>query len=1138
MHAIEAARQEAERLHLAARDSGSASYNPLGLAISEAESRDIEVYAVPKGDPQLKGGRAIFDSQAWMILYEGVGSEFDKAFLISHELGHVVIEGGAEDIVTEEVDEARPSAEPLVGAARVLDYGSRERREVVMDLFAREFLVPRSIVKRCYLEEGMSSVDISELFNTPLRVVQQQLLDALLLPTSVATHSKTEKKDATPDQSQIDAASHRGSPYQLQAGPGTGKTTTLVKRIEELLNEGVDPSTILVLTFSNKAAGELRERITQKAPEAVATLWVGTFHSFGLDIIHRFHHLLGLSENPNVISKYEAIELLEDELTQLPLNHFRNLHDPTLNLADMLSAISRAKDEVVDASCYRKLSENMLEAAGIDEEKIMQAEKCIEVAALFTEYELLLKKNNAVDFGDLVSLPVSLVEANEDVGNALSKRHQHILVDEYQDVNRASVRLLKAITGEGNKLWVVGDSRQSIYRFRGASSINMKRFSSDFPDAKIEQLSVNYRSVREVVDLFSTFSTTMKASEGVLPLNLDPIRGSSGELPEFRVVKTPADEIAAIARAVVEKKEQGFEYKEQAILCTSNNRLGEIAKGFELLGIPVLYLGSLFERGEIKGLLSLLSLVVDKRATGLVRVATFLDLQLDLDEVILINQHIKGNLVSPFEWAKNIESIADLSEEGRESLKNLASILHGFSAYDDPWSILATLVIDRLEYARKIALSDNFTEQMEGIAIWQLLNFCRKKINGKGSLIERLLFRIRRLVLLSEDRDMRQLPQEAMNIKGVRLMTIHASKGLEFDVVHLPGMITTGLPSNNKPPRCLPPDLLIEGSEGLTGGEAVKAGHDEEEECKFFVAASRAKDSLMLYASSVISNGNSRKASKYIDRISSHILRRDIPSLHGLQAIPLQKISISSEGCLSITDSQLSQYERCPRRFFYTHLMSLGGARIESTYMQMSSVVYDVLAWISKNHSESTPTSADLNVQFQKSWQNKGPVEHAYAEDYESIGHRLVEFLMETREGKKLVKPEMIKVSFPSGEITILPNEVTVDQDGQRSIRRIKTGKKRSTEFDNIEYSVLINAVEQHFGHGTMVEVIHLAGETQEQVVITDRKKSTRLGKAEAALDAILSGEFPPFPDNRSCPRCPSFFICGDVPSGSIKINN
>ncbi|MFW1676484.1 UvrD-helicase domain-containing protein [Pontibacter sp. JAM-7] len=1135
MDAIESARQEAEKLHLAAIRAGGDISNPLAFASAEAERRDIELCALPADDPQLKGGRAVYDSHGDTILYENCGSDFERAFLIAHEIAHLVLEGGEEDFIAEDVDAARSSEEPAVGVERVLDYGSHEHREVVMDIFAREFLLPRSLLRRWHIDENTTSLDIANRIGAPHAVVQQQLLDALLLPANSIPVQSIAKKPSEPDQSQVDAADHRGTPYQLQAGPGTGKTTTLVRRVLGLLDEGVEPASILVLTFSNKAAGELRERIAAKAPEAVATLWIGTFHAFGLDIIHRFNEPLGLSDNPSVIGRYEAIELLEDELTKLPLKHYQNVYDPTLNLNDMLSAISRAKDEVVNATRYRELAESMRTTANSDDQRL-QAEKCLEVAALYERYEQLLKARDALDFGDLVLLPTMLVETNERVSRSLAERHQHILVDEYQDVNRASVRLLKAIAGKGEKLWVVGDSCQSIYRFRGASSINMQRFIEDFPGAKAEQLAVNYRSVAEVINLYSTFSTNMKASVGVLPLNLDPKRGGSGELPEFRVAGKPDDEIAAIAAAIEEKIEQGFAYEKQAVLCTSNARLSEVAGKLEHQGIPVLYLGSLFERAEIRDLLSLLSLLVDKRALGLIRAAGLPSMTMTVNDVQSVSQYIKEKDLPALGWVDCIDDINPLSDAGRKSLQHLISVLHGFSKQDSPWSVLATLVIDRLGIAKEIAQSDQIQKRMQGIAIWQLLNFCRKRVNGRGLLIERLLFRIRRIVQLSEDRDIRQLPQAAMNLQGVRLMTIHASKGLEFDVVHLPGMISTGLPGNNKSPNCLPPDGLIEGTEELTGKEAIKRGHDEEEECKFFVAASRARDRLILYASSVQNSGKNRSPSKYIERICGYIQQINQPSLLSANDAPAQLIATDTGDGLLISDKQLGLYNGCPRRFLYTHGLALGGKRTESAFLQMHNVVYDVIDWLKTSYPESNPAAAELDEQFQRSWHAKGPVDHGYAEDYQRIGYRLVEFLLETRQDKQLVKPEELQLSFPDGVVTVLPDEVFVDESGRHSIRRIKTGKQRSNEFDQLEYSVLLEAAERRFGKGTEVEAVHLAGETQEAVSITDKKRGGRLEKSSSALTAISGGSYSAAPSTRGCPTCPNFFICGDVPQGKVTI--
>lgn len=182
MDATEAARREAERIHHAAVAIGDDPWNLFELVSREAARRDLDVYALAEGDSALKGGRAVLNREAGCILYEDIGSAFDRAFLIAHELGHFVLEAGSSEVVTNEVQPDRSVEDAPVGVERVLDYGARERREVRMDLFAREFLLPRSVVRHHHVDGGSSSVDIAKRLGAPLQVVQQQLLDALLLP--------------------------------------------------------------------------------------------------------------------------------------------------------------------------------------------------------------------------------------------------------------------------------------------------------------------------------------------------------------------------------------------------------------------------------------------------------------------------------------------------------------------------------------------------------------------------------------------------------------------------------------------------------------------------------------------------------------------------------------------------------------------------------------------------------------------------------------------------------------------------------------------------------------------------------------------------------------------------------------------
>lgn len=1138
MDATEAARREAERIHQAAVAEGDDPWNLLELVSREAARRDLDVYALTQGDSALKGGRAVFDSQAGCILYEDIGSAFDRAFLIAHELGHVVLEGGAEDVVTEGVEPDRSVEDAPVGIEKVFDYGARERREIRMDLFARELLLPRSVVRHLHVMDGLSSGDIAKRLGAPPQVVQQQLLDVLLLPAEdTSTESIGIPTTAlTPDPTQIAAAEHRHGAFQLQAGPGTGKTRTLVRRIESLLAEGVDPMSILVLTFSNKAANELSERLAASNPTAAVAMWIGTFHAFGLDIVRRFHDKFGLPPDPRLIDRSEAIELLEDELPRLPLRHYRNLWDPALDLSDMLHAISRAKDEVVDAARYRVLAQAMADNAGHDEEATTRAEKCLEVALLFETYERLMATGQLIDFGDLVAQPVRLVETDAEVRVALKARHQHVLVDEYQDVNRASVRLLKAIAGDGRNLWVVGDARQSIYRFRGASATNMAQFSMDFPGAQVRQLGANYRSGQEVIDVFTAFSATMKASMGALPLQLTADRGVLSAQPEFRVVSSTDDEISAVAAVIQAQQEAGIPYRKQALLSASNARLSDIAEGLEARGIPVLHLGSLFERPEIKDLLALLSMLTDPHAVGLVRAVTMSAHEMPLQEVMQIIGHLRESKAAALDWRQAGAKLPSLATESQTALARVAGLFAELNPTGNPWTILSTWVIDRLELAKTLHLAGDPQSRMKGLALWQFLNFCRHQPSGAGIPSVRLLDRIRRLVLLSEDRGLRQLPGVAEGIDAVRLMTIHASKGLEFDIVHIPGMVTSGLPRNNMAPRCVPPDDLIHGSHGLTGLEAVKAGHDEEEECLFFVALSRARDRLFLYASSVQSGGNARNLSKFIPAIDHLLVRPSNPAQWNGVARQITAIGISWEEKPVWTENQVNLFERCPRRFLYTHVLKLGGRRTETAFMKMHNVVSDVFDWLKTIHETTTPSEAELNVRFEEAWQAKGTVDHGYAEDYRRIGRRLVDYLIETRSNGIRSPVAPLLLGWAEGDILVKPDSVARGDRGQVVVGRVKTGKPRSNAFDDIEYTILHLAAVQAYGGQAQVEVTYLTSETTRPMSISATKLETRRQKAQNIVQSVRSGDFPLKAEARACPRCPSFFICGELPGGAVTI--
>lgn len=1132
MDSIEVSRQRAERLHADAIAAGHDPWNPYAFACAEAKRRDLAVEKVPSGDVQLFGGRALYDPDALLILHEETGDNFTNAFLVSHELGHVECEGPAEPFLSMAIDPLRSSEAVPLGVDRVVDYSRRERREVQMDLFAREFLMPRCWLRTLHIDRRYTAAAISEKLGAPHGVVAQQLLDALLLPrVDLSTASEAVVRPLKPDQKE--AAEHEGSPYLLEAGPGTGKTQTLVGRVEHLLGKGVNPGKILVLTFSNKAAGELSERIAARYPDAVASMWIGTFHGFGLDIVRRFHDRLNLPRNPRLIDRTDAIEFLENEYPRLELKLFKDLREPSRPLGDILNAISRANDEVVDASAYRFLAESMLKAASSDEERLL-AERSLEVATVFAAYERLKSEHGCIDFGDLVAMPVRLCESDDEIRAHLTGMYEHILVDEYQDVNRSSVRLLKAIAGDGRNLWAVGDMKQSIYRFRGASSFNMARFDrEDFKGGERGRLKRNYRSSEEIIGTYCTFAAGMASVKGAAS-TLECDRGPAGVTPEYRSVESADDEIAAVAEAIEELRKAGFPYRKQAILSSGNQRLGRFARGLERLGIPVLYLGSLFERDEIKDLLSLLSIAIDRRAMGLLRVAAMPDYAVPLADVAHLLEYLKENESKPLQWSEELDNLSGLSAEGQASLREIASLLADVGVSANPWAVICAVLLDRSRIAADLAEASDARTRSKGIAIWQFMNFLRTQPKGKGLPIFRVLERIRRLILLSDERDLRQLPAAAQGIDAVRLMTMHGSKGLEFEVVHISGLNNGSLPQspNTKVAKGIaPPDGMIEGTEGK-GLDAIKLALSEEQECLFFVALSRARDRLLLYSPTKMKDGKKWQRSPFIDRLGATISSRHVsPSLKFPPNEEDARIPLTIEGSFAFSDHQLGLFQRCPRRFLYTHILEVGGRRSETEFMKLHVAVQQVVNGIGAESAE-TLSYGHLEGLLENAWGEHGPFDHGYSTEYKAIARQLVRFLSEVVAGKEFLPTPQLRLPVPGGEIVITPDHVTKSPQGAVVMRRINTGHKGSTDEDSLASAAFHLAASAHTP-GCTVELVHLSDGAITPITFTKQKLTNRQNSIGAMGNSVKSGEFP-LVESITCPRCPAFFICGCLPPGPL----
>lgn len=1133
MDAFEPTREAAARLR---DDLGLDAKTPSKIVIETVLKRlDITLTLLQAGNVVLAGARAVYDEQFRTICAEDLGDEGKQAVLIAHEIGHSQLHYATARCCDEDVDASGATERAQVGLQRVDSYGVRERRELHANVFAREFLLPRGNARHLHLSESMTATSISETVCLPKDLVRQQLLDGLLLP---GLPPKVESAPSGPqlaDPTQETAATHRDCAFLLQAGPGTGKTRTLVKRVKSLIEEGRDPASFLVLTFSNRAAGELFERLSAAAPTEASKIWIGTFHAFGLELVRRYHDRLNLSSDPPLFDRSDAIEVLQDILPTLPLNHYRNLWDPVLVLRDIIGAISRAKDELVDAVEYRRLAQAMSLAARGDDSKLA-AEKCLEIAEVYDRYQIALTERQAVDFGDLIMRPTLLLNSDEGICQEVRTRHQQLMVDEYQDVNRASAGLLRALAGDGKCLWVVGDARQSIYRFRGASSDNMRLFSTDYPGAMTDKLGVNYRSTTEIVDVFSAFAPRMAASEGSLPLSLTAIRGSSGANAEIRVLDTLEQEERAIADDIRSLEASGIALRDQAVLCRTNRRLNEIAIALEARGIPVLHLGSFFEREEVRDLLSLMTLLADRSGSGLARLGASERYPFALQDLFVAARGLKEKETgTASEHLLEIASYPELSITARQSIEQLRTDLEGFNARTFPWEFLTTYLLDRTRLVAELANRNEIQARMKSIALWQLCNFLREPSpSARGAPMRRMLDQVRQLVLLAEERDLRQVPAAALHMNAVRLMTVHGSKGLEFEAVHIPGLTIAGFPANVRGARC-PTVSGLRGPESDDNSlESRRAAPNEEEECLFFVAASRARTHLRVYRAAKQANGATRKPSPFL--VGLPLVERPALQVGGApRASTSTSLDVIWPDGHVFTADHIELFDKCPRRFFYTYAIGFAAARLPTPFSRTHDCLFEFIRWLVKERVNDTVSASDANHELERIWAERGPTQHAFALEYRQLAGRIADALLR-RSAKDGYETHTLPVKLRAGTIMVEPSEVRRQPDGTVVVRRIRTGKCRSDEYSRLTYALYRLGAVVAFGSKARLEALHLTGDVAEPIEMTDKIFESRSALANSILEQISRGFYPASPDAVSCPRCPHFFICAAVPTGRLEL--
>lgn len=674
------------------------------------------------------------------------------------------------------------------------------------------------------------------------------------------------------NEEQKQAVEFGDGPLLIIAGAGTGKTTVVTERIKHLIASGrAKPSEILALTFTEKAAREMEERVDVIMPYGYTQMWISTFHSFCDRVLRAEAIHIGLNPAYRLLTDAGAIMLLRQHLFEFRLDYFRPLGNPNKFIGGMLQHFSRLRDEDVSPTQYDAWVKSQISNLNDQsEEKRLETQKYQELASAYKMYQDLKAKEGAMDFADLISNTLTLFRARKNILAHYRKQFRFLLIDEFQDTNIAQNELIVMLAGMKQNITAVADDDQSIYKFRGAAVSNVIAFRKHFPKATIVVLSKNYRSTQTILDtsyrlIAHNNPDRLEVKEGVNK-KLIAVRKTKENPVSFihaDRVENEAEEVARKIKVMSETRKKTW--KDFAILVRANNHAEPFVRAFSRAGIPYQFLGpgQLFRQGEIKDLIAYLQVLNNfEDNVSLFRVFSMEFFDFSMRDLAAVANFAKRSLLSLFEACevvsgertiKNIR-LPFISSDSNQKLKTIVAMIHRhlkLLSKETAGQMLFYFLQDTgifkhiLEYSfpideRKAA---NITKFFNKLKTYEM----EHEDASVGAVLDWILLSMELGESpLASDTDWNQ--NDAVNI-----LTVHSTKGLEFDVVFLVNLVATRFPTIERHEQIPIPDSLIK--EILPEGDY----HMEEERRLFYVGMTRARDELYLSAADYYGEGKREK---------------------------------------------------------------------------------------------------------------------------------------------------------------------------------------------------------------------------------------------------------------------------------------
>ncbi|XOB42378.1 MAG: ATP-dependent helicase [Candidatus Nealsonbacteria bacterium] len=899
------------------------------------------------------------------------------------------------------------------------------------------------------------------------------------------------------NQQQKQAVTHDKGPLLIVAGAGTGKTTVITKRIAYLIEQKkAKPEEVLAVTFTDKAAGEMEERVDRLLPYGYVDLWISTFHSF-CERVLRDHALdIGLPTDFKLMDPVAAWMLIRQNLEKLDLNYYRPLGNQTKFVYALINHFSRCKDQGVYPQDYLKYADS-LKTNLTDLKESQETERLKEVAAAYHVYQRLLLENNSLDFGDLINYCLKLFQDRPLILDKFRKKFKYILVDEFQDTNWAQYELIKLLALPDNNITVCADDDQSIYRFRGASYNNIIQFKKNFPKTKEIFLIENYRSVQSILDLSYKFikANDPNRLEYVSKIDKKLKAAKTGKgIIEHLHFKDLYEETQGVINKIAEiaKENKDVSFSDFVILVRANDHANAFTRALERANFPYQFLASrgLYSKPVILDIISYFKLLDNyHESSALYRILNLPFFNIPAQDIAKINQYARRKTKSLYEALNELPVISGISPSAGQTMSLVLNLIQKHTELAKNKNVSEVLILFLKDSGYLKYLSNKESKQELDLInqfYQKIKNFEEANINAS---LKNFMESLNMELESGEQGKLNFDPEQGPDM--VRVMTIHSAKGLEFKYVFLVNLVDRRFPtSERREPIEIPANLI---KDIIPKGDI----HLEEERRLCYVAMTRAKERLFLTSADNYGGVRKKKPSRFLMEMG-FIKKGDELAARAVNTVALRKQRRKTIAPLNLPShlsfSQLAAFSNCPLQYKFAHVLRVPvrGRAVFSFGKTMHNTLYNFVKLIDrgKNAVQSDLFGSDkqakqktakkvLNLPaliklYEKNWIDDWYESKNQKQEYYKLGQKIIKdfyekFIQEEPKILRINEDPALEVSFRfkvSGN-TLIGKIDRIDEtkDGIEIID-YKTGKyKEKLSLENKQQLLIYQiAAEQSLG--------------------------------------------------------------------------